>query len=154
VKYFRLINKIFASTPLGYGRAGGRWNFPGTPIIYASNVSAITFMELLAIKGPVVANGSWVLITIQINADAPHLMSEDLPPDWGRRPYPTSTQAFGTNWAQSMMSPFLKVPSCRIPLSSYSAEHNLLINPLHPEAMKSMKIIAKEEVSFELNEWG
>ena len=127
---------------------------PGTPIIYASSTSAITFLELLSIKGPVVAATSWVLLGLEVHGDIPHLMAEDLPMNWSRRPYPSSTQNFGTQWAQAMVSPFLQVPSCRIPLSGYPAEHNLLINPLHTDTSGLLRVISQEEVPFELNEWG
>jgi len=153
VKCFRLIEKVHEKTPLGYGKAGGRWNLKGTPIIYASNYTAINFMELLCIKGPVVAAAKWILVELEIRGDIPHLESKDLPSDWSARPYPKSTQEFGTQWAQSMVTPYLKVPSCRIPLSSYPQEHNLLINPLHPDRNKLIDIISIEEVSFELNKW-
>ena len=153
MKYFRLIEKVHEKTPLGYGKAGGRWNLKGTPLIYASNYSAINFMELLSIKGPVVAATKWILIVLEIKGDIPHLEAQDLPPDWSTRPYPKSTQEFGTQWAQSRVTPFLKVPSCRIPLSSYPQEHNLLINPIHPDCNKLIDIVSMEEVSFRLNQW-
>lgn len=153
MKYFRLIEEVPDRTPLGYGTAGGRWNLNGTPMIYASNFSSITFMELLSIKGPIVTSTKWVLVMLEVLGDIPQLDSADLPSDWYRRPYPHSTQEFGTQWAQSMTTPYLKVPSCRIPLSSYPLEHNLLINPLHPERNNLVKVISTEQVSFELNQW-
>lgn len=153
MKYYRLIRSSFGDTPLGYGRAGGRWNLPGTPLIYAASSSALCFMELLAIKGPVVSSAKWLLLTLDVPDEVPHLVAKDLPADWRWRPYPVSTQRFGTSWAQSVSMPFLKVPSCRIPLSAYPVEHNLLINPLHPERTKLVDIVSSEEVSFELNRW-
>jgi RES domain-containing protein len=153
MKYCRLVEKGHENNPMGFGKAGARWNLRGTPMIYASNFSSISFMELLCIKGPLVATTSWILISLEISVDIPHLDPSDLPPDWNYRPYPPSTQKFGTNWAQSMTTPFLKVPSCRIPISSYLNEHNLLINPLHPYMTKLIRIISIEDVSFELNKW-
>jgi len=151
VVYFRLIEKKHQDSPLGYGRAGGRWNLPGTPIIYACNNSAINFLELLSIKGPIVASAKWCLVTMEIKGDIPYLEPKDLPGDWNMRPYPKSTQRFGTNWAQEKMSACLKVPSCRLPIFRYPYEHNLLINPVHPDIQKSLKIASVEEVEFELN---
>jgi hypothetical protein len=45
----------------------------------------------------------------------------------------------------------LKVPSCRIPLANYSQEHNLLINPLHPEFNEKVRVTDTWDVSFEVN---
>ena len=153
MKYYRLLGKEHEKNPLGYGKAGARWNLRGTPMIYASNFSSISFMELLCIKGPLVATTSWILISLAVSGDISYLNPSDLPPDWNHRPYPPSTQEFGTNWALNLTTPFLKVPSCRIPISGYPNEHNLLINPLHPDMTKLIRIIAIEDVSFELNKW-
>lgn len=120
-------------------------------MIYAASSSALCYVELLSIKGPVVSSAKWVLVTMDIKQSIPHLMAENLPAEWTRRPYPKATQQFGTEWAQGLSMPFLKVPSCRIPLSSYPHEHNLLINPLHPDWTKLVTVESLEEVSFELN---
>lgn len=153
MKYYSLFEKADDRTALGYGIAGARWNLQGTPMIYASNCSAITFMELLSIKGPIVAGTKWILATFEVNSEIAQLNASDLPTGWYVRPYPRSTQEFGTRWAQKVTPPFLKVPSCRIPLTNYPAEHNLLINPLHPDTNKHLRVISEVEVSFELNDW-
>ncbi len=151
VRYFRLIESIPGRTSLGYGLGGGRWNSYGTPIIYGSNVSALNFLELLSIKGPVVSSSTWLLTILEISEDLPYLDIDDLPENWKNRPYPLSTQQIGTEWAKQLMSPVLKIPSCRIPLSRYPEEHNLLINPFHPEFTNVVKVNSEEKVSFEIN---
>ncbi|WP_373493391.1 RES family NAD+ phosphorylase [Aquiflexum sp.] len=151
MKVFRLIENIAGRSPLGFGMGAGRWNLYGTPMIYCCNVSALNFLELLSIKGPIVSKSDWILITLEITDDIPFLDPSELPQEWRRRPYPTSTQQIGTEWAKGMISPILKVPSCRIPLSNYPEEFNLLINPLHPEFHQSVKLIKTEDVSFEVN---
>lgn len=123
----------------------------GTPIIYACNNSAINFLELLSIKGPVVSLAKWYLVTMEIKGEIPYLEPKDLPNDWNLRPYPKSTQRFGTNWAQEPMSACLKVPSCRIPIFRYPDEHNLLINPLYLDIQRFVKVKSVKEVEFELN---
>lgn len=136
---------------MGFGMGAGRWNLYGTPMIYCCNVSSLNFLELLSIKGPVVSKSDWKLVTLEIIDDLSFLDSAELPQEWKRRPYPTSTQQIGTEWAKAMISPILKVPSCRIPLSNYSQEFNLLINPLHPEFLKSVNLLKTEDVGFEVN---
>lgn len=122
-------------------------------MIYASNVSALTFMELLSIRGAIVTSTKWILVGLEVLGNIPHLDERDLPSDWYHRPYPSSTQEFGTQWAQRMETPFLSVPSCRIPLSSYPVEHNLLINPLHAARNKVVQVVSTQQVSFALNSW-
>lgn len=120
-------------------------------MIYCCNVSALNFLELLSIKGVVVSQSSWSLITLEINDDLSYLDPSELPTEWRNRPYPISTQQIGTMWAKEMVSPALKVPSCRIPLNMFKDEFNILINPLHPEFLKAIAFLKQEEVSFEVN---
>ena len=149
--YFRLIEDLPERTPLGYGLAGGRWNSSGTPMIYACNCSSLNFLELLSIKGSTVTTSLWLLVQLEITGEIPLLSVDHLPNNWKDRPYPQSTQEFGTQWAKRQFSPVLKVPSCRIPVSRFPQEHNLLINPLHGAFAKTVRIIGVEKVSFEVN---
>ncbi|SEF73778.1 RES domain-containing protein [Algoriphagus boritolerans DSM 17298 = JCM 18970] len=136
---------------LGYGLGPGRWNQLGTPMIYACAVSSLNFLELLSIKGPVVSQSKWKLGVLEIEGPVPELDVESLSSDWKNRPFPRSTQEFGTAWAKGMLSSTLKIPSIRIPLKSFPQEHNLLINPLHREFAKTVKLIEEWEVTFEVN---
>lgn len=136
---------------LGYGLGPGRWNQFGTPMIYACAVSSLNFLEFSSIKGPVVTKSKWKLAVLEIEGKIPELDADFLPIDWKNRPYPRSTQEFGTAWAKRMISPTLKIPSIRIPLKSYPQEHNLLINPLHKEFSKTVKLIEEWDVSFEVS---
>lgn len=136
---------------LGCGLGPGRWNQFGTPIIYACAMSSLNFLELLSIKGPVVTQSKWKLAVLEIKGEIPELDADFLPHDWKNRPYPRSTQEFGTTWSKGMISPILKIPSIRIPLKSYPLEHNLLINPLHKEFSKTVKLIEEWDVTFEVN---
>lgn len=152
MKYFRLIENLPNRSPLGFGIGAGRWNYWGTPIIYACSVSSLNFLELLSIKGSVVTKSAWQLVELEITAEIPLLEVDQLPKNWKSKPYPRATQEFGTIWAKRLISPVLKIPSCRIPLSSYPEEHNLLINPLHPEFFQKIQIVAIRDVSFEVNQ--
>lgn len=151
MRYFRLIEALSGRSGLGYGMAPGRWNQFGTPMIYACSVSSLNFLELLSIKGPVVTQSSWKLISLEIDGEIPELDAGQLPTDWKNRPHPRSTQEFGTAWAKGMISPALKVPSCRIPIKSYPTEHNLLINPFHKDFLQLVKVMEEWDVSFEVN---
>jgi len=151
MRYFRMIEDLAGRSPLGFGLGAGRWNEFGTPIIYGCNASSLNFLELLSIKGTVVTQSKWKLVVLEIPEKVPELDASHLPPDWKNRPHPRSTQEFGTAWAKGMISPVLKIPSCRIPLSSYPNEHNILLNPLHPDFRNSVKLVEEWDVSFEVN---
>jgi RES domain-containing protein len=151
LEYYRLIENLPGRSPLGFGLGAGRWNEYGTPLIYACNQISLNFLELLSIKGSIVSKASWYLVTLEISGEIPFLNPLDFPADWRRRPHPVSTQKIGNFWAKQMGSTALKIPSCRIPESTYPNEHNLLINPLHPDFIQNVKFISQEEVNFEIN---
>ncbi|OOG69533.1 RES family NAD+ phosphorylase [Algoriphagus sp. A40] len=151
MRYFRLYEAIEGRNGLGYSLGPARWNQFGTPIIYACSATALNFLELLSIKGPVVTQSKWKLSVLEISGEIPELDPDFLPTDWKNRPYPRSTQEFGTTWAKGMVSPVLKIPSIRIPKNSYPSEHNLLINPLHKEFTDKVRLMEELDVTFEVN---
>ena len=151
MRYFRLYEAIAGRNGLGYSVGPARWNQYGTPIIYACSVSALNFLELLSIKGAVVTQSHWKLAILEVSGEIPELDPDFLPKDWKNRPYPRSTQEFGTAWAKGMISPSLKIPSIRIPEKSYPNEHNLLINPLHKTFSDTVRLVEELDVSFEVN---
>jgi RES domain-containing protein len=151
MRCFRLIEDLPGRSPLGYGMAPARWNLFGTPILYACSVSSLNFLELLSIKGAMVTQSKWKLVELEITGIIPELDASQLSPDWKNRPYHRSTQELGTAWAKGMISLGLKIPSCRIPLTSYPSECNLLINPFHPDFLKSIEVVRELDVSFEVN---
>ncbi len=138
-------------TPLGFGVARGRWNPKGVPLIYACNQPSLNFLELLCIKGPIVSHSKWKLVRLEISGEIPYLSAQDLPTNWKNRPFPLSTQKIGAMWVEQGISLALQTPSCRIPLSSYPNEHNLLINPFHADFNSSVKMTSTESVNYELN---
>lgn len=149
---FRLYESLPGRNGLSYGLGIGRWNEFGTPLIYACSASSLNLLELLSIKGPVVTQSQWKLALLTISNPIPELDVDFLPPDWKNRPYPRSTQQFGSAWAKGMISPVLKIPSCRIPLKSFPKEHNILINPLHRDFTDWVKLKEEWDVSFEVNQ--
>jgi RES domain-containing protein len=69
-------------------------------------------------------------VSIEIEVPDGHIETlQQLPPDWQQlpEPYPASTQRLGSEWARSLRSLALKVPSAVVP-----SEFNLLLNPRHP----------------------
>ncbi len=152
MKYYRLFLDDPAYAPLGFGTGVARWNRRMTPIIYAASQTSITINEILSIKGPTVAKLNWKLCTLNIVGPILELNLTDLPSDWNARPWLRSTQNIGTIWANEIASVGLKVPSARLNLSAYPEEHNLLINPLHPDFLKTVSVLDMEVFNFQLND--
>ena len=125
-----------AFSGIGAARAGGRWNSPGTRVVYASGSLALAALERLvhtfSVRG---LEGLWVHAFHFEEAAALRLSDEQPPEDWNRKPVPPDwhvpppklTQQIGDDWAARQASLLLRVPSAALP-----QEHNYLINPLHP----------------------
>lgn len=151
--YYRILKREHAGTPFGYGNNAGRWNSRNVPMIYACSTASLSMTEYLCIKGTSLLATRWSLITYSIDVDIPVLEKDTLPSEWDARPYPLTTQFFGDSWVRRQASVCLKVPSARLLLSAYPREHNLLINPFHPDFIASVKVKATEDLHFHLNEW-
>jgi hypothetical protein len=95
----------------------------------------------------------WSLVTYSVDVVIPSLEKETLPDEWDSRPYSLTTQLFGDHWFRNQTSVCLKVPSARLLLSSYPREHNLLMNPFHPDFLKMIVVKDVENLHFHLNEW-
>lgn len=122
-------------------------------MIYAASSVSLAMTEYLSIKGSQVLASKWALITYSITGSIPTINRYSLPPGWDARPHQLNTQTVGRQWAAAQTSVCLKVPSARLLISAYPREHNLLINPLHPNLLKHVKVKASEDLKFHLNEW-
>lgn len=151
MRYFRLYEKLEGRSPLGFGKAEGRWNNSGTPMIYCSNALSLCMLEHYAIRGSVVSTINWELATFEIEEEVPFIETLDLPEDWTVRPYPKHTRNFGSVWATQNVGFCVAVPSIRILLFRFPEEHNLLINPLYPDFKNYIRPVDTKELNFEIN---
>jgi RES domain-containing protein len=113
---------------------GGRWNNPGTPIVYAAQSRALAALEALAHFGGAERRIALVIFEIDIPDEIILVLDvSTLPPDW-RSPEPrATTQDIGSDWQSSARSAALLVPSVLIP-----QEHGVLLNPEHPDTSHVM----------------
>lgn len=103
--------------------AGGRWNSPGRPMVYCAQDASLAMLEIrVHLDLPFeLLPSDYVYSAIEIGdlaieeAELPETMRE--------------SRAIGDNWLRDCRTPLLRVPSAIVPLG-----HNILINPLHPEA--------------------
>jgi len=106
---------------------GGRWNSPGTPLVYTSGSAALAALEMLVHLGRGSILGAYVLIACTFDERlVQRLDTKGLPPNWRSYPAPPELQLIGDEWATSATSAIFEVPSAVI-----ETESNYLLNPRH-----------------------
>jgi RES domain-containing protein len=117
---------------------GGRWNFTGLPVLYASSSIASALLERLTVDPELFASERYIFYSI-MEFDCParlikKIPENELPANWDAIPFTKSSQQFGTELIQSGTVCF-EVPSV-VDKTSF----NYIINPL---AKNFSKIIWK-----------
>jgi RES domain-containing protein len=108
---------------------GGRWNSPGTPMVYTSQSAALAVLEMLVHLGRGSALPAYVLIPCAFDdALVSPLDRKRLPKHWRSYPAPPELQLIGDEWIKSGRSAVLEVPSAVI-----ETESNYLLNPRHTD---------------------
>jgi len=106
---------------------GGRWNNPGTRLIYTAESQSLAALEMLVRLEEPDLLAAYVVFAIEIQRS---LMTDldplQLPKNWQDNPAPPAAKSIGDDWVASGSSAALCVPSAVIP-----TEHNFLLNPLH-----------------------
>jgi len=129
---WRIVKAALAPTAFdgeGARQYGGRWNSPGTAVVYTAQSESLAALELLVHLG-----SSELLIcysTIPATFDDALVEILDparLPADWTSAPAPAALQQIGDQWAAAQRSVILRVPSALVPNESL-----FLVNPAHPD---------------------
>lgn len=109
---------------------GGRWNSPGTHLVYTSRRLSLAILEILVHAGPANLPDGFVKLEISIPEDIGReaLTASGLPERW-RYGATRGTQSVGDNWVADARSAALQLPSAIVP-----EEENVLINPRHADA--------------------
>jgi RES domain-containing protein len=107
--------------------AGGRWNSPGSPVVYTAGSAALAALEMLVHVGRGATLPAYVLIACSFEETLVSRVDRSrLPAHWRSYPAPPELQLLGDEWLKSNTSPVLEVPSALIP-----TEPNYLLNPRH-----------------------
>ena len=137
MRVFRIVKKRHALTAFsgdGARAYGGRWNFPGIPMVYAAQTRALAALESLAHFGG--AERRMAFVTFEIDVPdklAIRVEAAALPRDWRSEEPSALTQALGSEWQREGRSAALMVPSVLVP-----QEYCVLLNPEHPDIDKIM----------------
>ncbi len=113
-------------------QAGGRWNPRGRPAIYACTTCSGAMLEKLAQLGTtrIPRFQTSITITIPEGLTVQAYEAGDLPEGWNASGYEVS-QAAGEKWLIAQKAVALIVPSVL-----FSVEHNVVLNPLHPQGSR------------------
>jgi RES domain-containing protein len=121
---------------------GGRWNSPGTAMVYAATHLALAVLEHLVHVSParLPANFRAFAITLPAAIETEHIAA-DLALDDS-----DTTRRAGDFWAASLRSAALIVPSVIVPSALdpggiATAERNVLLNPRHPSAAAWLSVV-------------
>lgn len=112
----------------GARRYGGRWNSPGSRMVYVAQSRSLAILELLVHLGDArTLVDSYVLLEVTFPTSVTMWVDvADLPPDWAATPAPAALATLGDRWLENGRSAALMVPSAVCP-----GEHNWLLAPGH-----------------------
>ena len=111
---------------------GGRWNSPGTGLVYTAQSQSLAALEMLAHLDSADLLGQYVFFDVTIEDSMVAVLDpSSLPKNWRAEPPPNKLRLLGDAWADAATSVALRVPSSIIP-----AESNYLLNPKHLDFAK------------------
>ena len=137
-----LVREAFSGQ--GASAYGGRWNSPGTRMIYCSEHPALAALEkLVHIQDMEQLRRSYALISVGCPNELAETLSARLPRNWTGESALARLRRIGDQWSAASRSVALIVPSVVLPRSS-----NILVNPLHP-AFGQLEMSRPESFDFD-----
>jgi RES domain-containing protein len=144
---WRIVKSRHASTAFDGEEArlyGGRWNSPGTRIVYTSSTISLAVLEVLVHLDKANLLSSYSLISVGFDDALVQRLDRSMLPDgWRAYPAPSELQRIGDEWVRSQRSAVLEVPSIIV-----ERESNYLLNPAHPD-FSSVVIREPEPFTFD-----
>jgi RES domain-containing protein len=137
MQVWRLARSVYpALDGEGARRYGGRWNAPGTPVVYTAESLSLSALELLVHLNPAQLPGDLMAYAIDIPDElaVQCIGLEDLPDGWHRRAEDARLRRLGQAWADAERGPDPGAPVLKVPSAVIPEERNVLINPRHPDA--------------------
>jgi RES domain-containing protein len=128
VRVYRIASTRYASNNSEGARLyGGRWNEPGTAVIYSSASPSLAALEVLVRFQMIPADYRVINIALPDDLEIETVDIASLPSDWHEETSIPRTATMGTFWAKSLSTAVLRVPSAVM-----RSENNYIVNPLHP----------------------
>jgi len=133
-----------AFTGIGAKTFGGRWNSPGTAIVYAAGSTSLAILEMLVHLQSHELMNRYVVFELTFDeALVTDALPTMLPKTWRRTPAPASARRIGDDWISGAASAVLRLPSAIVPVES-----NYLLNPAHPD-FERIVIGPKRAIEFD-----
>lgn len=123
---------------------GGRWNLPGTPVVYCAESRALAALEALAHFHGDERRLAFYVFEVDVTDELITEVTEtELPPGWRAAEPLRETQEIGSRWQAELASVALRVPSVLVP-----QERCVLLNPEHPD---TRRVLVSEPTAFEFD---
>jgi RES domain-containing protein len=146
MRVFRIASREYApDNSEGARFYGGRWNQPGTPVIYAAATKSLATIEVVAHRRGIPRHYQIIVIEIPDDLNVDTIERNALPDGWSADSPDIDTAVLGTRWAASLKSAVLKVPS-----AIYPDEYNYVLNPLHPDFPRIRFQVSTEKIDRRL----
>lgn len=139
MELFRITRITYLENFTGRGGSflnGARWNQPGIPVLYFASTPSAALLEMANyLPNPRLVPADYRLGIYHLpdTVSSQTLTVNNLPQDWSRYPYPSSTQKIGSQWLNEGVSLILLIPSVAVPAG---LENIAVINPRHPDINK------------------
>lgn len=144
MKIYRISKKQYINDLSGEGARlfGGRWNKKGHSMLYFSESLSLCVLEILVHLDYQFLTKEYQCIEAEIpdKTIKPIVNHNDLKSVWRNNPPTIYTQQIGSDWLLENKNLAMKVPSAVLPV-----QHNILINPKHPN-ISDLKIIKQESL--------
>jgi len=129
---WRLAKRTYADSAFsgeGARLHGGRFNPPGTPVVYTAESLALAVVETLTTLPSYqhLEDYAYIRVDLPPKTNVTELAPADLPDGWDERPPGSASQREGQPWIEAGETLACAVPSVVIPHS-----WNVLLNPAQP----------------------
>jgi RES domain-containing protein len=135
VSAWRLVKRKHARSAFngeGARRFVGRWNHPGTAVVYTAASRSLAALEMLVHLDSATLLQEYVACEVGIGESLiTRLDASKLPRDWAADPPPDSVRLIGDRWVAEGSCAVMEVPSAVIP-----SESVFLLNPAHADFAK------------------
>lgn len=150
VLVYRLVKERFIGTPLsteGARRYGGRWNPPGTGILYTSASPELALLEQLVHLPTLPYEDLPRLFLISLALPDVPILLKELPPTWHEESGYQANHNQLANWLANPDGLALGVPSAVVKESL-----NYLLHPKHPDYTR-IEIVSTSSFNIDSRLW-
>ncbi|HYD65780.1 RES family NAD+ phosphorylase [Azospirillum sp.] len=148
MRVWRIARRPYADLQgIGGEMGDGRWHTRPRRVVYLGSSLALSSLEVLVNLDlpPEFLPRDYVAMEVDLPDDLPvtDVDPAQLPAGWREKAQWPACQGIGNRWLDGRDGALLRAPSAVIPL-----EHNILLNPAHPDAARA-RVVATHPFSFD-----